>query len=138
VIGMSASGQLIGAFSNALTLFLGVSPGPKVTITTPVNGTQLQRGATVTFAWTALAGAAQYGFEFTGTNRQFANQNGTSPDAVNGFGGAGGGLLAPGTSLTVPLDPSISPGTYQVRVIGLSATGQLLGQFSDAVTIVIQ
>jgi Divergent InlB B-repeat domain/Matrixin len=138
VIGMSASSQLIGAFSNALTLFLGVSPGPKVTITTPVNGTQLQRGATVTFAWTALAGAAQYGFEFTGTNRQFANQNGTSPDGVNGFGGAGGGLLVPGTSLTVPIDPSISPGTYQVRVIGLSATGQLLGQFSDAVTIVIQ
>ena len=82
-------------------------------------------------------GSVQNGFEHTGPGRQFANPNGTGPDRVNGFGGAGGGFVVPGTGFTVTLGASTPPGTYQVRVIGLSPTGQPVGTFSDAVTVVV-
>jgi hypothetical protein len=83
-----------------------------------------------------MPGAAQYGFEFTGTNRRFANPNGTAPDGVNGFGGAGGGFLVAATTLTLTLPTDVPMGTYQVRVIGV--LGQtLVGTFSDALTIVV-
>jgi hypothetical protein len=36
----------------------------------------------VTFLWTALAGVAQYGFEFIGPNLMFVNLNGASPNPV--------------------------------------------------------
>ena len=36
----------------------------------------------------------------------------------------------------IPSD--LAPGTYQVRVIVRASTGQMLGHFSDAVTVVVQ
>jgi hypothetical protein len=129
-----AQAVLRGSFEN-----LGVfSPADRPQITAPPSGSQLQRGASATFAWTPLGGAAQYGFEFTGSDRRFANPNGIAPDSLNGYGGAGGGFLVPGPGFTAELPVAMTPGTYQVRVIGLTATGQLLGSFSDAVTLVVQ
>lgn len=75
--------------------------------------------------------------EHTGPGRQFADPNGTGPDPVNTFGGAGGFVLS-GTSFTTTLPPSIPPGTYQIRVIALSPTGQPVGAFSDAVTVIVE
>ena len=96
-------------------------------------------GSPVAFTWTDLGcGAPQYGFEFTGRNLTFTNPNGTAPDGVNGFGGAGGGFAVSGASFTAVLPQTLTPGSYQVRVIGLSATGQLVGTFSSAVTVVVQ
>jgi hypothetical protein len=103
-------------------------------------------GSSVTFAWISpavtdrpliVAPVAQYGFEFTGPHRSFANPIGSGPDPANGFGGAGGGVLVPGTSLTVAVPPGIPAGVYQVRVVGLAATGVLVGRFSDAVTLLV-
>jgi hypothetical protein len=68
----------------------------------------------------------------------FSNPSGTGPDSVNGFGGTGGGLLGQDTSITLPVPPGTPPGSRQIRVIGLSAVGQPVGVFSDAVTVVIQ
>jgi hypothetical protein len=141
-IALSDNGQFLGTFSDAVTVILGSSSPPpaggQITITAPASGSTFTRGSSVTFSWTALSGVTQYGFEFTGTNRQFANPNGTAPDAVNGFGGAGGGFAVAGTSLQVVLPLTIQPGSYQVRLIGLSAEGQLVGIFSNAVTVIIQ
>jgi hypothetical protein len=142
VIGRSAAGQIVGTFSDALTLILGQAPPPpvppdaRVTIIAPPGGTHVAPGGAVTFTWTALAGVTQYGFEFTGANRVFANPNGTGADSVNGLGGAGGGLLVTGTTLMGVAPPTLDPGSYQVRVIGFSA-GQPVGQFSDALTVVV-
>ena len=134
VLGLSASLQPIGTFSDALTLVLGFSQRPA--FISPANGTVLAAGTALTLAWTPVPGAVQYGLEFTGANRQFANPNGTTADPVNGFGGAGGGSLATGTGFTMTLPAGIPPGSYQVRVIGLTATLTLVGVFSDAVTLV--
>jgi List-Bact-rpt repeat protein/WD40 repeat protein len=134
VLGLSASLQPIGTFSDALTLVLGFSQRPA--FISPASGTVLAAGTALTLAWTPVPGAVQYGLEFTGANRQFANPNGTANDPVNGFGGAGGGSLATGTGFTVTLPAGIPPGSYQVRVIGLTATLALVGVFSDAVTVV--
>jgi len=45
-----------------------------------------------------------------------------------------------GSSITLPIPASLSPGRYQVRVIGLSASGsgQIIGTFSDAITLVVE
>jgi hypothetical protein len=102
----------------------------------PGDGTLLAPGSTATFVWTALAGTTQYGFEFTGASRQFANPNGAAPDGVNGFGGAGGGFLVTGTSVTLTIPAGIPPGAYQVRVIGVAPPG-LVGTFSDALTVMV-
>lgn len=112
-------------------------PTDRTIITSPPVGSRHSRGAAVTFAWTAVPGVAQYGFEHTGPGRQFANPNGTAPDPVNGFGGAGGGFVVAGTSFTTTVPPSIPPGTYEIRVTGLSPAGQVVGVFSDAVTVVV-
>jgi hypothetical protein len=121
------------------SLIPGVTPQAtdRPFFTTPDAEITVTRGQLVTFAWTALAGAPSYGFEFTGTDRVFANPNGAAADGVNGFGGAGGGFLVQGPSVTVQV-PSVAPGRYQVRVIGFSASGQIVGSFSDAVTVVVQ
>lgn len=127
----------------ALVLLTTASPavaapmGP--VIVGPPDGSRvsLEQPMPMTFTWTAVPGAVQYGFEYTGPGRQFSNANGTEPDGVNGFGGAGGGLLVHDTSLAVVLAAPFPGGTYQVRVIGVSATGQLVGAFSDAVTVVV-
>jgi hypothetical protein len=143
VIALAANGAPIGTFSGAVTVFLGIAPSPspldRVTITAPAPGARLRRdGTPVTFAWTPLAGVSRYGFEYTGPNRVFQNPNGTVPDPVNGIGGAGGGLLVLGTGFTTGLEPTLAPGAYQVRVIGLSAAGFLIGSFSDAVTVIVE
>ena len=69
--------------------------------------------------------------------RQFANPSGTAPDPLNGLGGTGGGLPVNGTEITIVIPPGLPSGAYQVRVIGRAVTGQFLGSFSDAVTVVI-
>lgn len=97
----------------------------------------VRTGSTLTLAWTAVPNAASYGIEFTGPNRAFANPNGVGPDGVNGFGGAGGAFLTAGTPFTVLLNAGIPPGTYQLRVVALSAAGEPGGTFSDAVTIIL-
>lgn len=81
-------------------------------------------------------GGRAYGFEVTGVGRKFANPNGTAPDGVNGFGGAGGGIGLPGTSFTPVLPLDLSLGVYQVRVIGLGPDGFIVGSFSDAIDVV--
>ena len=108
-------------------------------ITSPAPGAVFSRGfpLPVTFGWTAVPGATEYGFEHTGPGRQFANPNGTAAGPVNGFGGAGGAFMVSRTSLTVTLGRSTPPGTYRVRVVGFSPTEQILGLFSDAVAVVL-
>jgi hypothetical protein len=76
-----------------------------------------------------------YFLEFTGPNLAFANPNGTAPDGVNGFGGAGGGILVNDTSISVAVPLGTVPGTYQIRVAGLTPGNQIVGGFSSAVTI---
>ena len=123
-----------------MTIQLGVPAAPedlRPTVTQPADETALVRGASVVFAWTALPGVSQYGLEFTGADRQFANPNGTAADPVNGFGGPGGGFLVTGTSVTVGIPQTLAPGRYQVRVVGFGASG-IVGSFSDAVTVVVQ
>jgi hypothetical protein len=91
----------------------------------------------VTFEWTAVPGAALYGFEFTGANLTFTNPNGTAPDGVNGFGGAGGGFVVAGTGFPATVPTTLTPGSYQIRIIGLGPNGEIIGTFSDAVTVVV-
>ena len=114
-------------------------PRSRAAIVTPANGLRLPltTPATVTFRWTEIPGAALYGFEFTGPNLAFGNPNGPGPDPVNGFGGAGGGFPVSGTTFSAPLGPGFPPGTYQVRVIGLTAGIVPIGTFSDAVTLLL-
>jgi hypothetical protein len=142
VIGLGANGLPLGSFSDALTLFLGpqaVPPTARPTITAPLGGTQVLRGAPLTFTWTeTVPGVPLYFFEFTGAGLVFANPNDTAPDTVNGFGGAGGGAIVGGTTVPVVVPTGIPPGSYQVRVIGLAATGQVLGSFSNAITLIVQ
>jgi hypothetical protein len=104
----------------------------------PADGDALARGTRVTFSWTAVPGAAQYGFEFSGANAAFTNPNGTAPDGTNGLGGAGGGFVVSGTSLTVSVPGDASPGSYQFRIVGLTAAGQPMDQFGDAVTVSVE
>jgi hypothetical protein len=68
---------------------------------------------------------------------QLPNPDRTGPDPVNEFGRAGGGFVVVGTSFSVALPSTARPGTYQVRVIGLSPTGQPVGTFGGAVTGVV-
>jgi hypothetical protein len=91
----------------------------------------------VTVLWTAIDGATQYALEFTGADRVFANPNGTGPDGTNGFGGAGGVVVAPATSFSTTLGPGFPAGLYQIRVVGLTAGFQPVGRFSDAVTLAL-
>jgi subtilisin-like proprotein convertase family protein len=125
-------GMIAGGWSLTITTTEG-----RARMIAPADGSHLPVGTAVTFAWTGLPEVTRYGFEFTGPNRQFLNPNGSVPDPVNAFGGAGGGFLVEGTSFTVVIDPSIPPGTYQVRVIGLSRDGRPIGTFSDALTLTV-
>jgi hypothetical protein len=140
VVGLSAAFALTGTFSDAITVTFGPinDPNQKPTMTGPPPGSTLQRGAPATFTWTGLSGVIEYFFEFTGVNLPFANPNAGSTDAVNGFGGAGGGVVIPATSFVVTIPPSVPAGAYQVRVIGRLASGQFIGRFSDALTVNVQ
>lgn len=42
------------------------------------------------------------------------------------------------TTFSAPLDPGVPPGTYRVRVIGLSAASTPVGSASDALTLTVQ
>jgi hypothetical protein len=42
-----------------------------------------------------------------------------------------------GTKFTAVLDPLIPPGSYQVRVVGVLPTGEVLCNFSDAITVTL-
>jgi Tol biopolymer transport system component len=108
-------------------------------ITAPLDFSQfgLTGPTPVSFAWTPVTGATQYGFEFTGAGLTFANPNGTEPDPVSGFGGAGGALVVTDPGLVANLGPGFPTGSYQVRVIGLGAGGRVVGTFSDAVTVIL-
>ena len=45
-------------------------------------------------------------------------------------------LAHPTLALTLPTD--VPAGIYQVRVLGLAATGHVVGRFSDAITVAIE
>jgi Tol biopolymer transport system component len=140
VAALSLAGQIIGGFGDAITIVV-VPAGPPTdqpTVTAPVSGAQLARGQFVTVTWTVIPGAVLYGVEFTGANLVFANPNGTVADGVNGFGGAGGGLVVGGTTVSLFVPAGQPPGAYQVRVIALTVGLQPASRFSDAVTVVIQ
>jgi len=123
----------------AFTLVPGISlaAADRPFLTAPGDGLTVRYNQPVTFAWTAVAGEALYGFEFTGANLTFSNPNGTAADSVNGFGGLGGGFPVEGTSVTLAIPPGIPVGTYQVRIIGLGPAG-IAGSFSDALTLTVQ
>lgn len=67
-----------------------------------------------------------------GPGRTFAVPNATALDPA-----AASPIIVAGTGLTAVVPASFASGSYQVRVIGLTATGQPLGRASDAVTLVI-
>jgi hypothetical protein len=114
--------------------FAPPTQGP-LQITTPADNTQISIGRALTVQWTPLAGVVTYFLEFTGPNLVFANPNGTVPDGVNGFGGAGGGILVNDTSLVAVVPPGTPPAAYQIRVAGLTPDNQIVGGFSSAVTV---
>src|SRR5262249_58253940 len=118
------------------TTVLLAAPSQRPTLISLVAGSAftLATPTPVTFSWPAVTGAALYGVEFTGTNRQFANPGGTGPDPVNGLGGAGGGFNVPGTAFATTLPPGFPAGSYQVRVIPRAPTGEALTGFGDALT----
>jgi hypothetical protein len=101
----------------------------------PADCGLLVRGGQLTLAWTGVAGTAQYGIEYSGTNLAFTNPNGTTPDAVHGLGGAGGGFVVVGTRVALAIPADLPAGRYQLRVVGLTADGQVVGRFSDALTL---
>jgi Tol biopolymer transport system component/streptogramin lyase len=115
---------------------IALQPGDRPYFITPEAEVTVARGQGLTFAWTTLAGVALHGIEVTGADLVFQNPNGTVPDGQNGFGGAGGGGLVSGTSVTIVV-PNVPAGRYQVRVIGISAAGAVVGSFSDAVTVIV-
>ena len=67
-----------------------------------------------------------------------SNSNGTAPDPVNGFGGAGVGAPVAVTGFSATVPTGTLPGSYQVRVIGRLPNGQFVGRFSDAVTLILE
>jgi hypothetical protein len=135
--GCGGTDPCVVTLAGSTTVIAFFAPPGQPAIVSPVDGTRLELSlpTTLTVSWTAVPGAASYGLEFAGTDLQFANRNGTTADTTNGFGGAGGALVAAGTSLTVPLDPAVPPGAYQARVIALTPQFAPLGTFSDAITV---
>jgi hypothetical protein len=117
----------------------GPAPADQVVITAPIAFSQfpLLGPTAVRVEWTGLPAVTQYGVEHTGANRVFAIPNDTGVDPLNGCGGLGGCFAVAGTGFTALLDPGFPAGSYQVRVIGLSAAGSPVGRFSDAVTVIL-
>ena len=132
VIGLSPAGAPTGTFSDAVTLFLGVGPDARPSITAPASGTMVPRGGLVMITWTGLPGVTRYALEVVGPSRTFAVPNATAFDPA-----AANPIVVAGTTLTAIVPASFPTGTYQVRVIGLTATGRPLARSSDAVTLVI-
>jgi Tol biopolymer transport system component len=119
----------------------GNAPADRVIVFAPGNGIQLPLLAPtpLTFRWSPLAlpGRTLYGLEFSGANLAFSNPNGTGPDPVNGFGGAGGAFVTADERFDVLVPTELPPGNYQVRVIGLTSSFQTVGVFSDAITVIL-
>ena len=65
-------------------------------------------------------------------SRIFSNPNGTAPDA-----GAAGSLIVTGNTFSRPIPITLQFGFYQVWVIGRLPSGQLVGTFSDAITLIL-
>jgi hypothetical protein len=137
VAGLSAAGQVVGVFGNAVTVVVASGAASSPMVLSPPAGSVLARGQPVALAWSGMPGVTQYAVEFSGPDLAFANPNGTGFDPVNGAGGAGGSFVVAGTGVTVTVPATLGSGTYQVRVIGLSPTGQLIGSFGDAVGVVV-
>jgi hypothetical protein len=138
VIAVSLAGTPVGRFSDALTVVLGTVPsavpaGARPVMTPPAGGPVLARGTVVTFAWTSLVGVTGYLLEFTGPGGRFGEPNATTLTDP----GAAGRVAVAGTSLAVPISAEIPSGTYELRVIGASALGAPLGNFSDALTVTV-
>jgi lysophospholipase L1-like esterase len=132
----------LGTASDAITVALGlehvVPPDTRPALTAPPSGFRVTRGdpTPFTFAWSPVDEVVEYFLEYTGPDLAFTNPGEPGFDPVNGFGGAGGGVVVSGTALAVVLAPSFPVGTYQVRVSALSAAGHLVGAFSEAITVV--
>ena len=126
-LGLNLGGRLVGAATTRPTP-LG-----------PANDSAVALGDTVTFTWSAVAGAGAYFFEYSGRTLRFTNPNDTRPDSQNGYFGRGGGLLLPGgqTSFIITVGGPAPAGTYQWRVIALSPDANVIGTFSDASTITL-
>lgn len=138
-IGASVTrGVTVGSTSVLLDHLVGsTTVVDRAVITAPTGGTvvPLAPGTVLRIAWMPVDGVTRYLLEHTGPGLAFSNPNGTGPDPVNGSGGLGGALVLTGTSVDVHIDPSVPPGRYEVRVIGLSPTGAPTGTFSDAVAL---
>jgi hypothetical protein len=134
-VGLVSSTLLAGgaAAAGARTASWASTP----TVIEPADGDALPRRMRATLSWTAVPGAARYGVEFSGAGTAFTNPNGAGPDRINGVGGAGGGFVVSGTSVTIAVPAEAAAGRYQVRVIGLTGAGQPIGAFGDAITVTV-
>lgn len=109
-----------GTFSDAIAITLGqvnAAGNPTPIITAPANGVAAPIGGQVGFAWTAVIGAPQYLFSFSGPI------SGSFPLATTTFAAA---------------VPAIPPGAYQITITALNAAGQPLGPASTPVTVNVQ
>ena len=59
------------------------------------------------------------------------------PNATSFDPAAGNPIVVGGTTLNAVVPASLPPGGYQVRIFGLTTTGQPLGRASDAVTLFV-
>jgi hypothetical protein len=110
-------GILGATFSDAIAITLGQvnnAGDPTPVITAPASGITAPIGSQVAFAWSAVIGAPQYLFTFTGPTA------GSFPLAVTSFAAA------------VPAIPS---GAYQITITALNAAGQPLGPASAPVIV---
>jgi len=67
-----------------------------------------------------------------GPGRTFAVPNAQS------FDPGASALVVPGTALDAVVPPAFLPGSYQVRVFGLTAGDRPVGRASDALTLLVQ
>lgn len=114
------TGAPIGVFSNAVTLILGIPPTAQPSITGPFAGSVLHRGVLTAFSWSAVPGAAQYRFDYTGP------------------GGLIGSFAVPGPGFTAVIPTDIPLGMYEVRITALSGTGTPGGLVSQPVSVFVQ
>ena len=139
---LDPSGNLLVADTgnDRVRTIAGLAAGTRPLLAAPVERRQLALtgGTQLTLAWTLVPGAAAYGLEYTGPGGQFPNPSGDPSGPLDPAGNFPAGLVVPGTSLTTTLPPLTPAGTYLIRVIGLSPTGQFLGRFSDALVLIVE
>jgi hypothetical protein len=131
VIGRASSGAFLGTFSDALTVHVGVGPDARPAFTGFPAGA-LARGGPAALSWTSLTGITRYALEVIGPGRTFAVPNAQS------FDPGASALVVPGTALNAVVPPTFAPGSYQVRVFGLTAGDRPVGRASDALTLIVQ